>query len=54
MTNMIVYEALDRTLWDLLSTYSPQNKNKPFGGKVVVLGGDFSQILPVIEGGTRS
>ena len=26
----------------------------PFGGKVMVLGGDLRQILPVIEGGTRS
>jgi hypothetical protein len=26
MTNMIAFEALDRTLQDLLSTYSPQNK----------------------------
>jgi hypothetical protein len=25
----------------------------PFGGKVVVLGGDLRQILPVIEGGSR-
>jgi hypothetical protein len=44
MTNRITFEALDRTLWDLLSTYSPQNKNKLFRGKVVVLGGDFRQI----------
>jgi ATP-dependent DNA helicase PIF1 len=25
----------------------------PFGGKVIVLGGDPRQILPVVEGGTR-
>jgi ATP-dependent DNA helicase PIF1 len=54
MKNMIAFEALDRTLWDLLYTDSPQNKNKPFGGKVVVLGGDFRQILHVIEGETWS
>jgi ATP-dependent DNA helicase PIF1 len=52
MTNRIAFEALDRTLQSLLSTDSPPNKNKPFGGKVVVLGGDFRQNLPVIEGGT--
>ncbi|KAM0839241.1 hypothetical protein ACQ4PT_060443 [Festuca glaucescens] len=28
--------------------------DEPFGGKVVVLGGDLRQILPVIEGGTCS
>jgi ATP-dependent DNA helicase PIF1 len=54
MTNRIAFEALDRTLHDILFTDSPQNKNKPFGGKVVVLGGDFRQILHVIEGGARS
>lgn len=30
------------------------NNNKLFGGKTVVLGGDFRQLLPVCEGGTRS
>ncbi|XP_057418813.1 uncharacterized protein LOC130713022 [Lotus japonicus] len=29
------------------------NMDKPFGGKVVVLGGDFRQILPVIPKGGR-
>jgi ATP-dependent DNA helicase PIF1 len=30
-----------------------KEKRYPFGGKVVVLGGDFRQILPVIPKGTR-
>jgi len=25
------------------------NNDRPFGGKVVVLGGDFRQILPIIK-----
>jgi ATP-dependent DNA helicase PIF1 len=54
MINRISFKALDRTLRDLLSIVSLQNKNKPFGEKVVVLRGDFRQILPVIKGGTRS
>src|ERR1700735_4708282 len=29
------------------------NTDKPFGGKVMVLGGDFRQILPVIRKGNR-
>ncbi|XP_061359756.1 uncharacterized protein LOC133303797 [Gastrolobium bilobum] len=37
----------DSTLAELLCT------DKPFGGKVVVLGGDFRQILPVIPHGSR-
>ncbi|XP_024004882.1 uncharacterized protein LOC112082028 [Eutrema salsugineum] len=36
------YETLDRTLRDILKC------DKPFGGKVIVFGGDFRQILPVI------
>jgi ATP-dependent DNA helicase PIF1 len=42
------FEAVDRTLKDLM-----KEKRFPFGGKVVVLGGDFRQILPVIPKGTR-
>ncbi|XP_061357215.1 uncharacterized protein LOC133301580 [Gastrolobium bilobum] len=39
---------MDRTLRDVLSCV-----DMPFGGKVVVLGGDFRQILPVIPNGSR-
>ncbi|GMS91974.1 hypothetical protein PENTCL1PPCAC_14150, partial [Pristionchus entomophagus] len=28
--------------------------DRPFGGKIFILGGDFRQILPVVEKGTRS
>jgi hypothetical protein len=48
MTHIIAFEALDRTLRDILLS------KLPFGGKVVVLGGDIRQTLPVIEGGSRS
>ena len=54
MTHRAAFEALDRTFRDLLSADSLQANKIPFGGKVVVLGGDARQILPVIEGGTRS
>ncbi len=37
-----VYEAVDRTLRDIMQI------DAPFGGKLMVLGGDFRQILPVI------
>ena len=33
---------------------SPDASNLPFGGKIIVLGGDLRQILPVIEGGSRA
>lgn len=42
------FESLDRTLRDILK------KDTPFGGKVIVFGGDFRQILPVVPGGSRS
>jgi len=40
MTNRRAFEALDRTLRDVQSTHFPDAAAVPFGGKVVVLGGD--------------
>ncbi|XP_039683005.1 ATP-dependent DNA helicase PIF1-like [Medicago truncatula] len=47
------FEAVDRSLLDIMSKNDPLNALKPFGGMAVVLGGDFRQILPVVRGGTR-
>ena len=44
------FESLDRSLNDLMDN---QDK-KPLGGKVIVFGGDFRQVLPVITGGCRA
>ncbi|XP_066361401.1 uncharacterized protein [Miscanthus floridulus] len=52
MTHRAAFEALDRTFWDIQSQNCSEAAHLPFGGKVVVLGGDLRQILPVIEGGT--
>lgn len=41
-------EIMDRTLRDIM------DNNKLFGGKIVLLGGDFRQLLPVKVNGTRS
>jgi hypothetical protein len=41
-------EALDRTLQDITSL------DLPFGGKVIVLAGDFRQVLPVVKHGSRA
>lgn len=54
MTHRRCFEALDRTLRYLLSEEEPANAIRPFGGKVVVLGGDFRQILPVIQKGSKT
>ena len=41
-------EALDRSLQDITGCRSQ------FGGKVIVFGGDFRQVLPVVMSGTRA
>lgn len=41
-------EAVDRSLQDI------RNCTLPFGGLTVVFSGDFRQILPVVERGTRA
>ncbi|KEH21798.1 PIF1-like helicase [Medicago truncatula] len=38
---------------DIMSKNDPLNEFKPFGGMILVLGGDFRQILPVVRKGTR-
>ncbi|CAK8563086.1 unnamed protein product [Lathyrus sativus] len=47
MINKYCVEALDRSLQDIM------NNNAPFGGKIMIMGGDFRQVLPVIEKGNR-
>ena len=41
-------EAVDRTMQDITGV------RLPFGGKIMVLGGDFRQVLPVVRKGTRA
>ncbi|KAK9076629.1 hypothetical protein SSX86_004963 [Deinandra increscens subsp. villosa] len=52
LMNKYCFQALDRTLNDILPTQSASGSKSYFGGKVVVFGGDFRQCLPVIQGGT--
>ncbi|CAH9100410.1 unnamed protein product [Cuscuta epithymum] len=53
MVHKYCFEALDRTLRDILRFSNPSSLQMPFGGKIVVFGGDFRQILPVIPKGRR-
>jgi len=46
-------EAVDRSFHDVMKKVDKKFKHIPFGGKVVVFGGDFRQILHVIPKGTR-
>ncbi|KAK6021322.1 hypothetical protein OSTOST_13005 [Ostertagia ostertagi] len=48
MASRYAIEAVDRTMRDALGV------DKPFGGKVMLFGGDFRQILPVVLQGGRS
>lgn len=49
MTHGKCFEALDRTLRDVLSVENAGNAALPFGGKVMLLGGDFRQIWEGLE-----
>ena len=48
MTRREAVETLDRSLQDIMES------SEPFGGKVMVFGGDFWQVLPVVPRGTRA
>ncbi|XP_022014733.1 uncharacterized protein LOC110914235 [Helianthus annuus] len=54
MTHKHCFKALDRTLRDVSRSSQPHMQSKPFGGKVILFGGDIRQILPVIPKGTRT
>ncbi|XP_071699726.1 uncharacterized protein [Rutidosis leptorrhynchoides] len=53
MVNKLCVETLDRSLRDICRPDNPNSQETPFGGKVVVFGGDFRQVLPVITKGRR-
>ena len=49
MLDSLLLEALDRSLRDLMG-----EQKKPFGGKTLLLAGDFRQCLPVVKGANRA
>ena len=49
MQSRLILEALDRTFRDLRN-----RPEEPFGGIVMVLAGDWKQILPIVKNGTRA
>jgi len=52
MMHKFCFEALDRSFRDVMKEVDKRYKYIPFEGKVVVFGGDFRQILPLIPKGT--
>jgi len=51
MAHKFCFKALDKTLNDIMKI--SDNSDTVLGGKTVVFGGDFRQILPMIPRGTR-
>lgn len=53
MSHKYCFEAMDRTFRDILAVNDPTAASKPFGGKPILFGGDFRQVLRVAEGADR-
>ncbi|CAN1729153.1 ATP-dependent DNA helicase PIF1 [Linum perenne] len=53
MIHKLSFEAVDRTMCDIMNMPLSGENYLPFGGKVVLLGGDFRQTLPVVPNGSR-
>ncbi|XP_050263851.1 uncharacterized protein LOC126708072 [Quercus robur] len=53
MAHRNCFEAVDRSLKDILRFSNPNSEETPFGGKTIVFGGDFRQILPVVSKARR-
>ncbi len=53
MAHKHVFEAVNRTLQHVMGVVDPALKDMLFGGKVVVMEGDFRQILLVVPRGKR-
>uniref|UniRef100_K3Y356 ATP-dependent DNA helicase n=1 Tax=Setaria italica TaxID=4555 RepID=K3Y356_SETIT len=52
MTLCHCFESLDRSMRDILSVVDCSSFHKVFGGKTMLFGGDFRQVL-LVEGGSR-
>ncbi|KAK9666496.1 hypothetical protein RND81_14G188700 [Saponaria officinalis] len=53
MDHKYAFEALDRTMKDIIGLRDKEAKSKLFGRKVILLGGDFRQVLPIVSKGAR-
>ena len=54
MSHKLAIKAADRLLKDVMKSKNPALEHTPFGGKVVVFGGDYRQCLPIVPRGSRA
>lgn len=54
MANKHVFNAVDRSLRDIMKGVDRWREHLPFGSKVMVFGGDFRQVTPVLRRGSRA
>ncbi|KAG2191640.1 hypothetical protein INT46_002555 [Mucor plumbeus] len=54
MISRSIFEAFDRTFKNIFGKTNAALETVPFGGRLMVFGGDFRQVLPVIPRGSRS
>ncbi|GFQ02404.1 ATP-dependent DNA helicase pif1 [Phtheirospermum japonicum] len=54
MVHRFCIEALHKSLKDIFGDSMLQGTSTAFGGRTVIFGGDFRQILPVIPSGTKA
>ena len=52
MMHRHAFEALDRTLRDIIGKINIKTREIPFGNKIFFFCVDFRQILPVVKNGT--
>ena len=51
MAHRNYFEVVDQSSRDILRFSNSNSGETPFGGKTIVLGGDFRQILPMVSKG---
>ncbi|KAL0038477.1 hypothetical protein WJX77_007763 [Trebouxia sp. C0004] len=54
MMHKHTFDAVDRSFRDDMKQVDPWRQFVPFGGKVMVFGGDFRQVTPVVHRGSRT
>ena len=53
MVHRHMYSTIDRTFRDIMRREYADNNDAFFGNKLMLFGGDFRQILPVVPKGNR-